>query len=271
MKYEIRELGVSAILDQSFKLIQENFKLLAGITLPIVIPFALIQGFAQLAMMPAMPQNPNNPAAMKAFMQALLPMMFVLVPLFLIFMYVVIPITNAAMVYAISRSYLGLPTSVGDSFKFAVPRVLPLLWTWILLFLVILGGYLLCIVPGIIFSFWYALVTQIVVLEGPYGWEAMKRSKALMKGNMGNLFLLGLIVFLINFTAGGIAGLVWQPHLKAVLTAIIQGLGTMLGTASGVVFYFSTRCQHENFDLVLLAEAVAASDAPPPEAEPEAL
>lgn len=270
MKYEIRELGVSAILDQSFKLIQENFKLLAGITLPIVIPFALIQGFAQLAMMPVVPQNPN-PEAAKAFMQALVPMMIVMVPLFLILMYVVIPISNAAMVYAISRSYLGLPTSVGSAFKFAVPRLLPLLWTWFLTFLVVVGGMLLCIVPGVIFSFWYALVTQIVILEGIYGWDAMKRSKSLMKGNIGNLFLLSFIVALINGSAGGIAGLVWQPHLKAILTAIIQGLATLLSAASGVVFYFSTRCQHENFDLVLLAEAVAASDAPRPEAEPEAL
>lgn len=270
MKYEIKELGVSAILDQSFKLIQENFKLLAGITVPLVIPFALIQGFAAMVAAPQLPQNPNR-EAMEAYYRAMLGMAVYTVPLFLIFAYIVVPITNAAMLYAISRVYLAQPTTVGQSFRFAISRILPLMWTWILTGLVVLGGMVLCVVPGIIFSFWYALVTQVLVLEGLSGWEAMKRSKALMKGNMGNLFLLMLIVALINGSAGGIAGMIWQPHIKAVVSAIAQCLGTLLGATTGVIFYFSTRCQHENFDLMLLAQAVATPDAPPSAAEPEAL
>ena len=270
MKYEIRQLGVSAILDQSFKLIQNHFKLLAGITLPLVIPFALIQGFATLLAAPQFPQHPNR-EALEAYYRDMLGTAIYTVPLFLIFLYVVVPITNAAMLYAISRVYLAQPTTIGDAFKFAVSRIIPLMLTWMLTGLVVLGGMLLCVVPGVIFSFWYALVTQVLVLEGLSGWEAMKRSKDLMKGNMGKLFLLGLIVALINGSAGGIAGLVWQPHLKAVATAVVQGLGTLLSAATGVIFYFSARCQHENFDLTLLAQAVAAPEVLPPGTEPESL
>lgn len=261
MAYEIKQLGVSAILDQSIKLIQQNFKLLAGITFPLVIPFALIQGFSQLYLAPEMPAQ-GGPEAMQQFQREMLQMSLIVAPLFLIFAYVVVPITNAAMLYAISRVYLGQPVTVGESFRFAIPRLLPLLGTWLLAGLAIMGGFVLCIVPGIIFSFWWALATQVVVLENLAGQAAMRRSKFLMKDNIAKLFLVGLIVALISGTIGGISGMIMQPHVKVIAAAFAQAVGTLIGAATGVVFYFSARCQHENFDLTLLAESVATPDAP---------
>ena len=268
MAYEIKQLGVSAILDQSIKLIQQNFKLLAGITFPLVIPFALIQGFSQLYLTPEMPAQ-GGPEAMEQFQREMLQVGLVVGPLFLIFAYVIVPVTNAAMLYAISRVYLGQSVTVGQSFRFAFPRLLPLLGTWILAGLAIMGGLLLCIVPGVIFSFWWALATQVVVLENLAGQAAMRRSRFLMKDNIGKFFLVGLIVALISGSMGGIAGMIMQPHLKVIASALAQAVGTLIGAATGVVFYFSARCQHENFDLTLLAESVATPDAPvvSPEAE----
>ena len=90
-----------------------------------------------------------------------------------------------------------------------------------------------------------------------------------MKDNIGKFFLVGLIVALISGSMGGIAGMIMQPHLKVIASALAQAVGTLIGAATGVVFYFSARCQHENFDLTLLAESVATPDAPvvSPEAE----
>ena len=41
-----------------------------------------------------------------------------------------------------------------------------------------MGGMILCIVPGILAAFWFALATQVVVIEGVAGFAAMKRSKS---------------------------------------------------------------------------------------------
>ena len=79
------------------------------------------------------------------------------------------PITNAAVVYAISNAYLEKPISVGGSVKRAFQRILPLIWTWFLVGLAIMGGMILCFVPGILAAFWFALATQVVVIEGVAG------------------------------------------------------------------------------------------------------
>lgn len=261
MKYEIRELGVSAILDQSIKLLQDNFKVLFGIVMILLVPFSLIQGFVTLAIMPAPPVN-MTPETQAAYMRSLLPVIGVVYLMLFVLAFIIIPVTNAALVHAISRAYLHQPTSIGHALQFSTKRILPLIWTWFILGLAIMGGLLLCVVPGIIAMLWFALATQVVVLEGRSGFDALKRSRELMKGNMGKLFGLGFVVFLINAAVAAGAAFVPQPHVQTILTAFAQGLNTLLSSATAVVFYFSTRCQHENFDLTLLAESVAASESP---------
>ena len=114
-------------------------------------------------------------------------------------LYVITPITNAALVYAISNAYLEKPISVGESFKKAFQRILPLIGTWFLVGLAIMGGMILFVVPGILAAFWFSLATQVVVIEGVAGFAAMKRSRQLMAGNIGTIFALGLLIGLINF------------------------------------------------------------------------
>ena len=92
--------------------------------------------------------------------------MRVSIPIALVAVYIIAPITNAAVVYAVSNAYLEKPISVGGSIKRAFQRILPLMWTWFLAGLAIMGGMILCVVPGILAAFWFSLATQVVVIEG---------------------------------------------------------------------------------------------------------
>jgi hypothetical protein len=101
------------------------------------------------------------------------------------------------------------------------------------------------------------------VIEGTGGVEAMKRSKALMQGNIGTIFVLGLLLGAINVGLSLAAELIPQPYVKVILAVLIQAVTTIFGSAALVVFYFSCRCKHENFDLTLLAQAVGEEPPPP--------
>ena len=79
-----------------------------------------------------------------------------------------------------------------------------------------------------------------------------------MKGNMGSMFVLGFVMLTINLGVAWGAALVPQPHVRVVLTAFVQCAMMIFGTAVSVVFYFSARCKHEQFDLQLLADNVGA-------------
>lgn len=255
MKYEIRELKVTEILDQAIKLIQDNYKLLFGITAVLLIPVCLVQQLLAVYMQENLAVNPT-PAPGPG---TLVPIM-ILALVNSLLAFVVIPVTNAALVHAVARKYLHQPTGIGQALGFALQRIVPLAWTWFVLILAIMGGFILCILPGILASLWFALATQVVVLEGVSGFAALKRSKELMKDHIGKLFLLGIVVFAINAAATMGAAFTPQPHLRAVVASLVQGLQTVFGTATAVLFYFSARCKHENFDLTLLANSVAETE-----------
>lgn len=254
MRYTIRQLKLGEILDQAISLTKDHFGVLFGITAVLLIPYNVIAGFIQLAMMPKLPLKPTPEQAMAATFGT---MRFAL-PLALLSVYVIAPITNAALIYAISDAYLEKPISVGESFKRAFQQILPLIGTWILVGLAIAGGFLLCLVPGILAAFWFSLATQVVVIEGVAGFAALKRSRLLMTGNIGTIFVLGLLIGLISFGVGMASAFIPQPHVQVVATAIVTAVVTVFASAAIVVFYFSCRCQHEQFDLALLAKSVGA-------------
>jgi hypothetical protein len=255
MRYQIGELGLGGILDQAVTLTKNHFGLLFGVTAVLQIPFGLVQGFVELLIAPQMPADPT-PQEVEAFLQTATANLWITSPITLVGVLFVIPITNAAIIHAIAKAYLEKPTTVGESIRRAFSILLPLIWTWILLYLAVLGGTMLFIIPGILCLFWFALATQVVVVEGISGFAALKRSKALMKGNIGTLFVLGLLIGAINLGIYFAAGFIPQQHVRLVGAVVAQAIATIFGAAAVVVFYFSCRCEHEHFDLILLAQSV---------------
>lgn len=255
MKYEIRELSISGILDQAFKVLMDNFGVLIAIACLLQLPLALFSTFV----MSSFQFDPNDPTSI----QALGGDYFVMLGVILLASLIVTPITNAAMVNAIADAYLGHKPNVGGSFSRALGRIGPLIWTWFLVVLAIMGGLILFIIPGILCMIWFALATQVVVLEPESGFGALQRSKALMRGNAGKWFVLMILLAAIGFGIGiatqlvaSLTGSFWTANL---LNSLSQILASLLAGAVLVVFYFSARCSNENFDLELLASSVGES------------
>ena len=256
MAYQIRQLSLGGVLDQAVVLTKDHFGILFRIVAVTMLLPLIAQGLTQTIAMPQLSSAPT-PEELQAYLTA----MAKIGPVILIISFATIGATivgNAAMVHGIASVYLDKPLTTKIAVKRAFAVFWPLVGTSILVGLVLFAGLLLLIVPGIIFFLWYALATQIVVVEGTSGVDAMKRSKELMKGNMGSMFVLGFVMLTINLGVAWGAALVPQPHVRVVLTAFVQCAMMIFGTAVSVVFYFSARCKHEQFDLQLLADNVGA-------------
>lgn len=267
MQYEIRELGIGGILDMAIRLVKDHFGLLFGIVAVLLIPFQLVQNFVVLAMMPDAQQlTPEN---MMAFQEAAGAAAIYTVPLSLLFLFIVLPITNGAIIDTIARCYLSEPTSIGSAYSRAMSLIGPLLLTWLLQTLAIMGGMILCIIPGILFAFWFSLSSHVVVIEGLSGTKALSRSKDLMRGNIGTVFVLGILLGVIQWAIVFGAGLIPQQHLSVVASVLLSGIATLYSAAAMVVFYFSCRCKAEDFDLQLLAQSVAGAPSPGDSDEPQ--
>jgi len=97
-------------------------------------------------------------------------------------------------------------------------QLLSFWWIGILEFFTILGGFILLVVPAIIFAVWFSLSSFVFVREGQKGFNALLRSKEYIRGKWGSVFrrlliillfwlVLYLIVFGINFVSKNIGNL----------------------------------------------------------------
>lgn len=258
-RYEIKSLSIGGILDQTVALVKDHFGVLLAIAAVVYVPYGLINGFIMMTMMPSQPTPPFEPGVMQEYQEGVLKASLMTMPVSLLFG-IAGSIANGAMVWAVSRSYLGESVSFDSAWGQGFRRALPLIGTSILYGLAVFGGTLLCIIPGLLFAYWFILYAQTVMLEGLSGSAALSRSKALIKGNFGKVFVLSLLVGVISAVIGAIGALIPQPHLGVVLQVALQAVIVMFSAAAMTVFYFSCRCGHEDFDLMRLAEAVEAND-----------
>jgi hypothetical protein len=122
--------------------------------------------------------------------------------------------------------YLQAGTDAEQSVVELVKRAFKLLPKYIgaslVLFLVVLGGFLLFIVPGIIWSVWYGFAPLIALFEDKQGWATMERSKQIVVGRswpvVGRLLFLALMLGLIEI------------GLSLPFSIIHESLGSLAGT-----------------------------------------
>jgi hypothetical protein len=75
-----------------------------------------------------------------------------------------------------------------EAFKRSKGKIWVFFGTGLLSGLAILGGFILFIIPGIIFGLWFSQSPYIVIEEGLAGSAALKRSKFYVKGRIGQIF-----------------------------------------------------------------------------------
>lgn len=247
-------MSVGLILDRTFFLYRKNFVRFIAIVAVVQIPLGLLQ----LLLQRPTANSVSGPSTV-------LTLSLVMIGLF------ANQLCQGALVKSVAGSYLGDNVSVGQAYRFVLPKILTLIWAAILVMLAIFGGTLLLIIPGIIFGLWLVLTSQIVVLENLKATKAMGRSKALVKGSLGKVFALGFVAILITGIVSYIfqygAGLVvrsMEMTLTSKLTAVqIMGLvGTVLTTpitaAAFILLYYDMRIRKEGFDLEMLAKSFGA-------------
>lgn len=271
MRYEIKQLGVGGILDESIKLLKNHFGLLFGILLVLYVPYGLIANIALAWLAPDVPDFPT-PEEQAVVQRQLAIFMLATAPISLIGLFLITPLTNAAVIHAVSCEYLEIPTSVGDSIKRSFQLLLPMIWVTFLVGVCTIGGLFLCIIPGVVFFFRYFLSTEVLVIEGIGGWGALQRSKTLMLSDRSRhyntIFLVLLLIGVIQMAVGQSTALIPNQWIQIVASVLVSAVLYAFGAVASVVFYFSCRCTADNFDLARLAEEVGAEPPAPATKDP---
>ncbi len=179
---------------------------------------------------------------------------------------------QAALTKSVSESYLNREISVGQAYRFVLPKLLTLIGASLLTGLVVGVGLLLLVVPGVIFSLWFYLTTPSIVVEGQGVLGGMSRSRALVSGNLGKVFLVGFLVtaitLVISMPLGTVSSIgamfLWRdsPMVGAIVNqfanVISQVLAMPIGASAFILLYYDLRIRKEGFDLEMLAQSMSA-------------
>lgn len=137
-----------------------------------------------------------------------------------------IPFANGAFHILALKSIKGEKVKMEACLRDAFKRLAPLVGASVLIFLAVLGGLLLFIIPGVIFASWFSLTFFVMFDENLGAIDSMKRSKALAKGHV--LEIIGAVIagsILNGSSSGGGGGILspviamapltgWYPQLK---------------------------------------------------------
>ncbi|MFA5249682.1 MAG: hypothetical protein WC397_04085 [Candidatus Paceibacterota bacterium] len=118
-----------------------------------------------------------------------------------------------------------------EALQIALPKIFSFWWVLLLSWLITIGGMLLFVIPGIIFSFWIMFAVYVLLNENINGINALLKSKTYMQGQMFNagvklffaclVYLLALIPFFISVKA----------------FSILSGEATVSGIAASIAIF----------------------------------
>lgn len=185
--------------------------------------------------------------------------------------------------HVIAEAYLGRDATAGQSLAFAARRLHKILWTGVVLIGLSIVAFVLLVIPLFWFYYAAAFAFPVLMVEGTFGFAAVKRSFSLVKdrwwATAGRLFIAGMIagvtagllgvVLLIPFavlTPDSVLGILGSQSLAQIIASAIT---LPFVSAVTIVTYFDLRVRKEGFDLALLAEKMGGGAAgPSPFAQP---
>jgi hypothetical protein len=135
----------------------------------------------------------------------------------------------AALVYAVTDEDLG----VRDALDRGGARIWSFLWFYSIAGFIVTGGFLLFIIPGIIFLTWFAFGQFVLACEDIRGMSAMLKSKEYVKERWFDVFLRLFLVWLVSVGVGMIPligpllSLLFMPYMLVFTYLLYQDLRTL--------------------------------------------
>ena len=123
--------------------------------------------------------------------------------------------------------------------------IVPLILAGLVVGLLVLVGFILLVVPGLFLLTIFAVVAPVIVVERAGVFEALGRSRALVKGNGWNVFGVIIVAFLITFVIsaifGGIGAAIGGTVVRIIFSIIANTLTAPIAALVGAVLYFTLR------------------------------
>jgi len=144
----------------------------------------------------------------------------------------------AAFTFAVADESIGIKDALEKGWQ----RVSAFIWLFTIMGFIITGGFLLFLVPGVIFLVWFTFAQFILAVDDERGMNALLKSKEYVKGYWFDVFLRLLVIWLVSMFIGmvpflgGILSLFFVPFMMIFIYLIYKNLKV----AKGDIVYSSS-------------------------------
>ncbi len=224
-------ISAGEIIDHTWDLYRKNFKTYLLLIAWTVAPSAVFSA-----------AQPYLNQLFTKFDWWMIPALYFLVgiPFFLLSLYVEITVVQATA--ALIGKEVPNPSKL---LRGAVPLLVPTLVTNIVYSVIVTGGILLLLIPGIIFSIWFAFAVPITILDGLHWRDALRASRSLTSGRwwqvLWRLLAPGLfwgvatlvVGAALGFLVNGLTG-TWSIAIENAPLSIQALTGALSGVIDGI-------------------------------------
>jgi hypothetical protein len=273
---DLRPLSLGELLDRTFSLYRRHFLLFLGI---VGIPYLLLFGIAILSglFFYGFPGRGAVPSAVQiagAVIGGIL-LIVVGVGLFIAFLY-----SAGASVFAVSEIYAGRPATIRGSYRLVRGKGGTIFGVMFLTGLILIGGFLALIIPGLYLMCRVPLGTAAAMIEDIGPSDAIRRSFDLTKDFAGRSALIYLLAAALTYGVGllfqipffALTAMTAKQSQLLILWTVLAQVANVLGsiliapvhTIGFALFYYDLRVRKEAFDLQMMMQAIGADPMPPP-------
>jgi hypothetical protein len=168
-------------------------------------------------------------------------------------------VLQAATVRAAAQATIGDPVDVEASYRYGFRRLWSVILISILVGLIVAAGFVLLIIPGIIFLVFLSTSIPALIVEDRRGTDALGRSWGLVSGHfwhaLGVIFVAALLVGVVSGIIGSIGGTNWG--VRWLFTAIAQIVTAPYAALVSVLLYLDLRARTESLNTTTLRQELA--------------
>ena len=171
---------------------------------------------------------------------------------------------QAATARAAALAVIGDPVDVQTSYRYGFRRLGSVILISLLVGVIVAVGFLLLIVPGIIFLVFLSVSIPALIVENRRGTDALGRSWNLVQGEfwhaLGVVFVAAILVGIVSGIIGSIGGNEWV--IRWIFTAIAQIVTAPYAALVSILLYLDLRARKEALSAATLRQELASGIEP---------
>lgn len=220
------KFSIGSILSDAWKVFQERFQDIAVAALIIAVPLNVILAF--------LPKQDPEAGAIDFYVTGAALLVGLIAALAST---IAVLGTMRIAEKALNGEYITWDTAL----RYGLSRWFASFWTSLLAGIMLIGLFLLLIVPGVIFAVYWGFAMAVVALRGMEGMSALRYSRSLVKGRWWKTFGYWLVFGLLNMVCALIVSAVFavipEARVSTILGNSVVSLVSAFFTVVGIVFF----------------------------------